>query len=290
MKNEPRNSSTRRGEAGRGAFGARPSDKCPLPLGANERQAPPTGEGRRLVAVNSINWARIVAQIPYYFYAALQFDRPVSFSVPTGNFGDIYAGYIAKKMGLPIDQLIVATNSNNLLERCFKSGDYAMDDVVHTYSPSMDIQISSNFERLLFDVHNHDGKAVASLMDDLRRDKKFTLSSEARAALQADFSSASANDEETLQTIAGIYKAHDYLLDPHTAVGLAAGRKCRKGDAPLIVLATAHPAKFPDAVEKATGVHPALPGHLADLMTRKEKFISLPNNVNEVKKFIEGIV
>ncbi|MDE3016142.1 MAG: threonine synthase [Pseudomonadota bacterium] len=244
-----------------------------------------------LAAVNSINWARIVAQIPYYFYAALQLGAPakaVSFSVPTGNFGDIYAGYMAKKMGLPVSQLIIAANRNDILARCLESGVYGMDKVTPTLSPSMDIQVSSNFERLLFDLHDRNGKTIDDRMARFRKEKQFTLSPSAWSRFKAEFSAGSVNDEDTKKTIADTYAASGVLLDPHSAVGLTAGQRCRRDtSAPLVALATAHPAKFPDAVMAATGVTPALPVHLQDLLRKKERFDTLKNDTVAVKKYIE---
>lgn len=244
-----------------------------------------------LTAVNSINWARILAQVVYYFYSALALGAPaksVSFAVPTGNFGDIYAGYIAKRMGLPIDQLIIATNRNDILTRCLETGTYGMDTVVPTISPSMDIQISSNFERLLFDLHERDGKVINDMMNNFRTDKKLTLSKLAWNRLKADFTASSVSDEDTKKTIAETYITTGELLDPHTAVGLAAGQRCRKDTSqPLVILATAHPAKFPDAVKAASGVHPALPEHLKDLFDKKERVDVLANDAQKIKTFIE---
>jgi threonine synthase len=243
-----------------------------------------------LTAVNSINWARILAQVVYYFYAALSLGAParrVSFSVPTGNFGDIYAGVIAKRLGLPIDELIIATNRNDILARCLETGIYGMEGVVPTLSPSMDIQISSNFERLLFDLHGRDGAVMTTMMTNFRKDKKLTLSPAAWDTLKNTFAACSINDDETKRTIADTYKATGELLDPHTAVGLAAGQRCRRNTAsPLVVLATAHPAKFPDAVKAASGVTPALPEHLSDLFQRSERFNILPNDVDSIKRTI----
>lgn len=245
-----------------------------------------------LTAVNSINWARILAQVVYYFYAALALGAPakrISFSVPTGNFGDIYAGYIARAMGLPVGQLIIATNSNNILTRCLETGTYAMEGVTQTLSPSMDIQVSSNFERLLFDLYDRDGKAIAGLMDDLRGKKSFTLSPAAHAKLKSLFASVSVDDEETKRTIAETYADTGQLLDPHTAVGLAAGQRARLDtSAPMVVLATAHPAKFPDAVKAACNMRPALPAHMQDLYSRKERFDVIKNDAGSIKAFIEG--
>lgn len=251
-------------------------------------------EQHNLTAVNSINWARILAQVVYYFYAALRLGAPakaVSFSVPTGNFGDIYAGYIAKKMGLPIEQLIIATNRNDILSRTLKTGTYEMAGVEPSLSPSMDIQISSNFERLLFDLYDRDGKEIAEMMDNFRKTKKLTLSPLVLSSLRAQFAADSANDSETKATIKDCYQKTGELLDPHTAVGLCAGNKARSNtETPLIVLATAHPAKFPDAVKSASEVHPPLPPHLTDLFSRKEKFERIAGDSEAVKKFIESHV
>lgn len=244
----------------------------------------------KLAAVNSINWARILAQVVYYFYAALRLGAPaksVRFSVPTGNFGDIYAGYIARKMGLPIEQLVIATNSNDILARCLATGAYTMDGVVPTLSPSMDIQISSNFERLLFDLHGRDGAKMNTMMQQFRAEKTLALSPAAWREMKLLFAAASANDDETKATIRSVYETTGEVLDPHTAVGVAAARKCAgSGAAPIVVLATAHPAKFPAAVEAACGVHPELPPHLADLFERKERLSELPNVTDDIKKFI----
>jgi len=249
-------------------------------------------EKQHLTAVNSINWARILAQIVYYFYAAFAVGAPgqrVNFCVPTGNFGDIYAGYIAQRMGLPVEKLIIATNNNDILARCLKTGVYGMESVSPTLSPSMDIQVSSNFERLLFDLYDRDGKTIATLLQDLHKDKKMTLSLTALSRLRAQFSAGKADDALTKQTIAAVYKETGELIDPHTAVGVTVGRECHKDRTiPLIVLATAHPAKFPDAVKQATGIHPALPAYLSDLMERKEKLEVLPANEDKVKAYIES--
>jgi len=247
-------------------------------------------EGRNLTAVNSINWARILAQVVYYFYAALQLGAPasrVSFSVPTGNFGDIYAGYIAKQMGLPIEKLIIATNKNDILARCLKTGTYGMGKVTPTISPSMDIQISSNFERLLFDLYDRDGTAINALMEDFRRDKKITLSPLALKRLREQFAAGSANDALTRTTIKSVYKTTGELLDPHTAVGVAVAQAIETGDTPLITLATASPAKFPKPVKQASGVTPALPAHLAHVMKKKEHMTALANDKVAVRTFIE---
>lgn len=248
----------------------------------------------RLVAVNSINWARIAAQIVYYFYAGLRLGAPhraSAFCVPTGNFGDIYAGYLAAKMGLPVADLAIATNRNDILSRCLSTGTYDMREVTPSLSPSMDIQISSNFERLLFDLYGNDSAAIHSLMETLKQSGQFTLHNTAHEQLKLRFSAGSADDAATLAAIASTYEKSGYVLDPHTAVGVHVARTLtrRIPKAPLVTLATAHPAKFPDAVKKATGIHPALPAHLADLFDRKEKMAALPNDPEAVKTFIDDI-
>lgn len=246
-------------------------------------------QSHHLVAVNSINWARILAQIVYYFYAALRLGAParaVSFSVPTGNFGDIFAGYIAKRMGLPIHQLIIATNRNDILTRCLESGTYGMQSVVPTISPSMDIQISSNFERLLFDLYAHDGDQLREMMLAFRQTRSMALSPHAHAQLKRDFAACRVDDEATRETIRTLYHNTGELLDPHTAIGVSAARQCREGSAPIVTLATAHPAKFPDAVQQASGVHPGLPEHLADLFEREERFSVQPNDADAIRQFI----
>ena len=248
-------------------------------------------KSHQLTAVNSINWARILAQVVYYFYAALALGAPaksVSFSVPTGNFGDIYAGHIARKMGLSIDQLIIATNRNDILTRCVETGVYGMQTVHPTISPSMDIQVSSNFERLLWDFYDGNGKTISEMMGKFRVDKTLKLSTLAWNRLKSEFIAGSVSDEDTKKAIAETYEETGELLDPHSAVGLTAGVRLRKNTGtPLVVLATAHPAKFPDAVFAASGVHPALPPHLKDLMKAKERFDVLANDVDAVKTYIE---
>lgn len=247
----------------------------------------------KLVAVNSINWARILAQVVYYFYAALALGAParrVSFSVPTGNFGDIYAGYIAKKMGLPIDTLIIASNHNDILPRCIASGVYHIEGVKPSLSPSMDIQISSNFERLLFDVYAQDGTKIRDKMAAFKKDASLRLSLPAHRTLQQDFAAASITDTKTLATIADCYASTGITLDPHTAVGVAAAQSLRhKSDATIVTLATAHPAKFPEAVMQATGVHPPLPAHLSDLFSRKERKSRIENSADAVKSYIAAL-
>ncbi|MBR9910395.1 MAG: threonine synthase [Gammaproteobacteria bacterium] len=251
-------------------------------------------EGRQLVAVNSINWARIMAQIVYYFYAALALGgpaRPISFSVPTGNFGDIFAGYLAKQMGLPIDQLVIATNANDILHRCISDNDHSKKELIHSLSPSMDIMVSSNFERLLFDLYDRDGSAIKQLMEDFKTGSMH-LSDKALASARALFSSYRLDDEETIDVIREVFENDEYLLDPHTAIGLQAARKTRRNqDVPMVCLSTAHPAKFPEAVRKAgQDKDPALPHHMADLFEREERFEVLDKDLAAVQKFIASHV
>ncbi len=244
-----------------------------------------------LLAVNSINWARVLAQVVYYFYAALALGAParrVNFTVPTGNFGDIYAGYVARAMGLPIGKLIIATNKNDILARCLNTGEYAMNGVTPTLSPSMDIEISSNFERLLFDLHGRDGAALATRMLDFRRTKALTLTPAQLADFQALFSAFTTDDALTLATIKQTYGENGLLLDPHTATGVAASRALALSDI-TVTLATAHPAKFPEAVENATGITPALPAHLADLFERPETITPLTHDIEALKGYISAL-
>ena len=247
-------------------------------------------EGRSLVAVNSINWARIMAQIVYYVYAALALggpQRPVSFSVPTGNFGDIFAGYLARNMGLPVEQLVIATNRNDVLHRLLTTGAYARTELHQTLSPSMDITVSSNFERLMFDLYERDAAAVADLMHRFK-DGDIQLSEAAMGRLGSLFSSQCVSDEETTAVIGEVYRRNEYLLDPHSAIGFKAAMDCRRDAAvPMVTLATAHPAKFPAAVATAgVGVEPALPAHMADLFEREERFDVLPNELATVQSFM----
>jgi threonine synthase len=247
----------------------------------------PFREAQQLAAVNSINWARILAQVVYYFYAALALsapDRRLSFSVPTGNFGDIYAGYVAKRMGLPVERLIIATNRNDILTRCLNTGSYAKKEVQPTISPSMDIQVSSNFERLLFDFYSRDGAKVARLMAGFREKGEFTLEESILNRIRNDFSAEAASEEETKAAITDIHARRGLLIDPHTAVGVHAARNI---EGAVVTLATAHPAKFPDAVQAATGTYPELPPHLSDLFKRKERYEVLENSADAVKRAIE---
>jgi threonine synthase len=241
----------------------------------------------KLSGVNSINWARIVAQIVYYFTAsaALGSDRKISFVVPTGNFGDIFAGYVAKKMGLSLERLVIAANMNDILVRTLASGRYEVRDVVATESPAMDIQVSSNFERLLFDAYGHDAQAIRTLMDGLAAKGFFEIAARPLAAIREVFDAGSADEAETRETIRAVHQASGYLLDPHSAVGIAVARKLAV-KTPFVSLATAHPAKFPEAVEQATGKHPALPARLADLGRREERFEVLPADQAAVAKFV----
>lgn len=244
-----------------------------------------------LSGVNSINWARIAAQVVYYFTAAVSLGGPgrkVSFTVPTGNFGDILAGWVAKQMGLPIERLGIATNSNDILARTLETGAYEMRGVHATTSPSMDIQISSNFERLLFEAHGRDGAAVRRLMQSLQQSGRFEIASEPLQRIRSEFDAASQSEDEIAGEIRRSWNEAGYLLDPHTAIGVGAARQALKRDSatPMIVLGTAHPAKFPAAVKAASGVEPALPAHLADLMERKERVTLLPNDLGTIETFV----
>ncbi|MEH6517366.1 MAG: threonine synthase [Halioglobus sp.] len=245
---------------------------------------------RSLVAVNSINWARIMAQIVYYFYAAVALGSParqVSFSVPTGNFGDIFAGYLARQMGLPIKRLIIATNRNDVLHRVMTSSTYGRQPLEHSLSPSMDITVSSNFERLLFDLYDRDGDQVSKLMAQLDTGEVL-FSEQAMTKARALFSSQRVSDEETGEQIARTWNECEYLLDPHTAIGVKAALESGADDAvPMVTLATAHPAKFPDAIASAgLTEEPALPAHLSDLFDREERFEVLPNELSAVHAFM----
>jgi threonine synthase len=242
-------------------------------------------------AVNSINWARVVAQVVYFITSAVALGAPerrVSFAVPTGNFGCVFAGYAAVKMGLPIDRLIVSTNRNDILYRFFQTGSYRKDQVVATQSPSMDIQVASNFERLLFDLAGRDGATVQRQMDDLAERGSFDVSPAALAQARAIFQSHRVDEAATTQTIGDVYRDSGIIIDPHTAVALRAARDLVP-DGPVITLATAHPAKFPDAVEKACGIRPPLPEHLADLYQREERFAILPNDLSTLRDHIRAL-
>jgi threonine synthase len=244
----------------------------------------------RLSGVNSINWARVLAQVVYYFTAAVALGAPhrkVAFTVPTGNFGDVYAGYVASRMGLPIDRLVVATNVNDILVRTLATGDYEIRDVMATTSPSMDIQISSNFERLLFETCGRDAKTVRALMGSLAQSRRFTVPASALKQMRALFTADKASEQESAATIRAWMKEAGYCADPHTAVALAVAEKeARDPSVPMVVLSTAHPAKFPDAVAAACGVTPALPDWLADLPKRPERISVLPADQGQVEKFV----
>jgi threonine synthase len=244
----------------------------------------------RLSGVNSINWARIVAQTVYYFTAAVALGAPsrkIAFTVPTGNFGDIYAGYVATRMGLAVDRLVVATNVNDILARTFATGAYELRDVVSTTSPSMDIQVSSNFERLLFDAYDRDASAVRAVMGSLAQSRRFQVSSQALKKMRALFTADRASEQESAATIRAWMREAAYCVDPHTAVGLAVAEKeARDPSVPMVVLSTAHPAKFPDAVAAACGTRPALPDWLADLPKRTERVTVLPADQAAVERYV----
>ena len=243
-----------------------------------------------LSAVNSINWARIMAQIVYYFRAALALgapDREVSFAVPTGNFGNIFAGYAAKRMGLPIKKLMLGSNENDILPRFLETGVMEKRDVKPSISPSMDIQVSSNFERLLFEMQDHDTEAVSHLMETFKYKKSYRVSAPVLERIREVFAGIRCSDEETKSEIGRIYKSSGEIVDPHSAIGFAAAEKYGEKGVPSIVLATAHPSKFPVPVREATGVTPSLPPRLSDLMTRRENFTVLPNTREAIKYFID---
>jgi len=247
-------------------------------------------DGVRLAGVNSINWARVLAQVVYYFSSAVSVgapDRKVSFTVPTGNFGDIFAGYIAKRMGLPIDRLVVATNQNDILHRCLSGQGYHKGETSPSISPSMDIQVSSNFERALFDAYDRDGNAVSQLMDELKQGG-FDVSQGAMEVLQSHFDSGRASEEETSSTITETLKTSGELLCPHSAIGVKVANDQPASETPMITLATAHPAKFPDAVEGASGIRPPLPARMADLYERDERVTRIANNLDALKDHIKG--
>ncbi|TPK76343.1 threonine synthase [Mesorhizobium sp. B2-4-15] len=242
-----------------------------------------------LSGVNSINWARIMAQIVYYFSSALSLgapDRPISFTVPTGNFGDIFAGYAAKKMGLPIERLVIATNDNDILARTFATGEYSTKGVFATTSPSMDIQVSSNFERLLFEASNRDAATVRRYMASLKQSGAFTIEAAEIARMRSEFDAGRADMDEVAATIRSTLAASNYLLDPHTAAAVHVASGKAAGATPMVVLGTAHPAKFPAAVEAASGVSPALPAWLGGLMTFEEKYTVLPSDLKMVEDYV----
>ena len=237
--------------------------------------------------VNSINWVRIIAQSVYYFYSyfKLDTDKTVSFSVPTGNFGDVFAGYLAKKMGLPIDQLIVATNENDILHRAISKGDYVSREVKETLSPSMDIQLASNFERLIYYINNSDSEITADIMKKIKKNS-YQIEKNNLKIIQKDFLSESCNEKETIDIIKKNYEENNMILDPHTAVGVGAANKLSFND--CVVLSTAHPCKFPDATNNAINKHEKLPQELQHVLDKDENFKVLNNNTEEVKNFIKG--
>ncbi|ODN71640.1 threonine synthase [Methylobrevis pamukkalensis] len=244
-----------------------------------------------LSGVNSINWGRIVAQVVYYFVAATALGAPhrkVSFTVPTGNFGDIFAGHVARQMGLPIRTLVIATNVNDILVRTLETGRYETRGVSATMSPSMDIQVSSNFERLLFEATGRDADAVTAMMGSLSQSGAFDVPAGALAEIRAGFAAGRADEAETAAAIGRMLREADYLLDPHTATGVVVAERHLAGTAPMVTLATAHPAKFPDAVSAASGRHPTLPERLGDIFARDERQSVLANDRGRIEDFILG--
>ena len=236
--------------------------------------------------VNSINWARIIAQAVYYFYAHFKLEKDnISFSVPTGNFGDVFAGYLAKKMGLPIDKLIVATNENDILHRAITKGDYISKEVRETLSPSMDIQLASNFERLIYYVNNSNSEKTAEIMKKVKKNS-YQIEKRDLDIIQKDFLSESCNEKETLGIIKKNYEENGVVLDPHTAIGVGAAQKLSLND--CVVLSTAHPCKFPDATNNAINKHEKLPKELQHVLNKNENFQVLKNSTDEVKKFIKS--
>jgi len=243
----------------------------------------------KMSGVNSINWARIIAQSVYYFYSYFLIedkDEPINFSVPTGNFGDVYAGYLAKKMGLPINKLIVATNQNDILHRAISKGSYEVEKVAETISPSMDIQIASNFERLIYDLNNGDDSLTAKAMNDIKKKGKYLIDQEKLDKISTNFLSANMSEDEVLKNITLVHKKFDVVLDPHTAIGFGAFDKVNiSGN--NIVLATAHPCKFPDAIKNAINLNTELPKELMYILSEKENYKIIDNNIDEVKKYIK---
>ena len=244
-------------------------------------------EAQNLSAVNSINWARVMAQVVYYFEATRRIAGPIDVTVPTGNFGNVLSGWIAKQLGAPIRHLIVASNQNDILTRFFESHSMSVTGVHPTLSPSMDIQVSSNFERLLFEMNNRDGAVTREQLSRFRERGSLSVEPDQfEKWIAPTFRAARATDHDTLATIRSVYESTGMLIDPHTAVGVAAGRAFAENGVPMITLATAHPAKFPDAVERATGERPQLPEHLADLFDRPERTTDLPNDLAAVEAFV----
>jgi threonine synthase len=238
--------------------------------------------------VNSINWARIVAQTVYYFFSyfqACQINEKINFSVPTGNFGDVYAGYLSKKMGLPIDKLIVATNQNDILHRAISKGQYKAHSVVETLSPSMDIQVASNFERLIYDINDQNTDKTSKIMQSIKNEKKYLIEEKELKKIKKDFVSETISEQELLSCIKKVYENYKIIIDPHTAVGLGALEKINLAGK-SVVLSTAHPCKFPEAIKKAINIKSELPNNLNYILSKKENFIVMNNDIEEVKKYI----
>jgi threonine synthase len=238
--------------------------------------------------VNSINWARIVAQTVYYFFSyfqACQINEKINFSVPTGNFGDVYAGYLSKKMGLPIDKLIVATNQNDILHRAISKGQYKAHSVVETLSPSMDIQVASNFERLIYDINDQNTDKTSKIMQSIKNEKKYLIEEKELKKIKKDFVSETISEQELLSCIKKVYENYKIIIDPHTAVGLGALEKINLAGK-SVVLSTAHPCKFPEAIKKAINIKSELPDNLNYILSKKENFIVMNNDIEEVKKYI----
>jgi len=241
----------------------------------------------RLSAVNSINWARVMAQAAFYVSAAARLGGRLAFAVPTGNFGNIFAGWVARRIGAPIEQLIIGSNRNDILTRFVETGVMQMHDVVPTLSPAMDIQVSSNFERLLFELWGRDATRVAAAMDQFRKSGEYAVDAKSLATMRALFDAAALDDEGTKRVIREVFEATGATIDPHTAIGIAAARARRRDTSiPMVCIATAHPAKFPEAVEEATGKRPALPSSLAGIFDRPERLSVLPNDLARVQGFI----
>ena len=243
----------------------------------------------RMSGVNSINWARIIAQSVYYFYSYFLIEdnnEPVNFSVPTGNFGDVYAGYLAKKIGLPINKFVVATNQNDILHRAISGGKYDIENVSETISPSMDIQIASNFERLIYDLNDHSDAKTINIMKSIKEKGKYIINKESLDKININFLSSRMNESEVLNIIKSIYEKFNIVLDPHSAIGYGAFDKVSlKGN--NIVLATAHPCKFPDAIEKAINIKAELPSELTFILDEKENYDIIENSLSKIKQHIK---
>ena len=245
-----------------------------------------------LAAVNSINWARVMAQIVYYVWAAQKLgrrDRPTTFCVPTGNFGNVFAGHVARRMGLPVERFLIASNTNDMLSRLLETGELIADEVVPTLSPSMDIQISSNLERLLFELMDGNGAATAELIADFRTRGRASLGPEQHERLRAEFDGDRRDDQQTLEVMADVFERTGMLIDPHSAVAVGVADRLRRRGEPVVTLATAHPAKFPDAVERATGIEPRLPPRLEHILAAPERLDHLPNDLETVEDFVDSI-